>query len=247
MNYYVTREGRQYGPYSLADLQRYLAQGNIQPTDLARSEAMDQWVPVQQIVGNIAVPQPPPPPVSYGQVPVYGQGYSGAAVQPGMAPAGPVPPGLHWALVLLFGVLTCGIFTCIWIFVQAAFVNKLRTNSKPLVLYAIGMGGIFVGDVLAVLNDSGALALGGLMVLGCAVVLIVAHFSMKSALEEYYTRVEPYNLRLSGVMTFFFNTLYFQYHLGQIAEWKRTGVRPQRGVAYTQPELDAMRNRPPQG
>src|SRR5438094_631494 len=108
MNYFVTREGQQYGPYSLADLQRYLAQGNIQPTDMARSEGLDQWVPVQQIVGNIAVQQPPPPsPVNYGQVPVYSQGFAGAAAQPATGPAaGPIPPGLHWALVLVLSIVT---------------------------------------------------------------------------------------------------------------------------------------------
>ncbi|MBL0158625.1 MAG: DUF4339 domain-containing protein [Bryobacterales bacterium] len=71
MNYYVSRDGQQYGPYSLADLQRYLAQGNIQPTDLARSEALEQWLPVHQIVGNIDIQQAPPP--QLWPVPVYAQ------------------------------------------------------------------------------------------------------------------------------------------------------------------------------
>jgi hypothetical protein len=30
-------------------------------------------------------------------------------------------------------------------------------------------------------------------------------------------------LRLSAAMTFFFNILYFQYHLSRIAQWKKTG------------------------
>ncbi len=27
MNYFITRDGQQYGPYTLADLQRYVASG----------------------------------------------------------------------------------------------------------------------------------------------------------------------------------------------------------------------------
>ena len=41
---------------------------------------------------------------------------------------------------------------------------------------------------------------------------------------NYYNSVEPINLRLSGVMTFFFNILYLQYHMTRIARWKQTGI-----------------------
>jgi hypothetical protein len=140
MNYYVKRDGQQFGPYTLPDLQRYLAQGNIQPTDLGRSEGMDQWIPVQQIAGNISVQQPPPPSsVNYGQVPVYSRGPAGVAAQPALAPGGLIPPGLNWGLVLLFSVLTCGIFSLVWMFVEAAYAQKLRTRSTPMVFYAIGV------------------------------------------------------------------------------------------------------------
>jgi hypothetical protein len=42
MNYFISRDGTQYGPYTLADLQRYVASGNILVTDLARSEAISE-------------------------------------------------------------------------------------------------------------------------------------------------------------------------------------------------------------
>jgi len=254
MNYYVKRDGQQYGPYSLAELQRYLAEGNIQPADPARSEGMDHWVPAQQIAGNIAVPQPPPPPVNYGHVPVYSQGGAGAVAQTARSAAGPMPPGLHWAWVLVLAIVTLGIFSWIWMFVEAAYANKLRTNSKPLLFYCLGLPGFFIAGVLSATPD--LKGLGALMQIGAAILLICGHFSLKNALEEYYNSVEPINLQLSGVMTFFFNVLYFQYHLSKIREWKKTGVfdsgvpsfrdTPQRGVIYTPSELEAMRNRPPQ-
>ena len=36
----IKRDLNEYGPYTLADLQRYVAQGNIVMTDLARSEGI---------------------------------------------------------------------------------------------------------------------------------------------------------------------------------------------------------------
>ena len=41
-----------YGPYTLEDLQRYLASGNVLPTDLAKSEEMSDWLPVSQILAG---------------------------------------------------------------------------------------------------------------------------------------------------------------------------------------------------
>jgi hypothetical protein len=43
-------------------------------------------------------------------------------------------------------------------------------------------------------------------------------------MEEYYNTVENIGLSLSGGMTFFFNVIYFQYHINRIARWKKTGV-----------------------
>ncbi len=53
MKYYIQRQLNEYGPYTLADLQRYVAQGSILPTDLTRSEGMTEWTPVSQVIGNI--------------------------------------------------------------------------------------------------------------------------------------------------------------------------------------------------
>jgi drug/metabolite transporter (DMT)-like permease len=69
MNYFISREGTEYGPYTLADLQRYVASGNVLVTDLTRSEAMSEWVPVSQVIGNIPIPaaavmRPPEPRLS---------------------------------------------------------------------------------------------------------------------------------------------------------------------------------------
>src|SRR5437016_5419111 len=164
MNYWVSRSGQQYGPYSLADLQRYVASGNILPTDMARSESMNQWLPVSQIIsgggsqvqqspGPQQPGQPPAVPQNYGQQPIYSQPPGAMAPQPVAVQGGELPPGLHWALVLLIGVFTCGIFIYVWMFIQASFVKKIRPASNVLMLYAIGVAGFFAMGLLFVSRE----------------------------------------------------------------------------------------------
>jgi hypothetical protein len=246
MKYYIQRGINEYGPYTLADLQRYVAQGNIALTDLARSEAMTEWTPVSQIVGNIPVAPPPVPQPAVPAAavspatPSAGTVYSGApaavATAPAMAVPGPVPPDLHWALVLLIAFF-CSIFQLIWLFIEAAFVKKIKPDSNFLAFLITGIG-LFVGSIVFAyallivavsMNPNSpqppwaALIILSAGYLGGIVLWIMGIFKMRAALVEYYNTVEPINLRLSGVMTFFFSLFYFQYHFSRIASWKKTG------------------------
>ena len=54
-----------------------------------------------------------------------------------------------------------------------------------------------------------------------AIMWLVAAFNMRSSIEEHYYSKEPIGLSLNGVMTFFFNIYYFQYHFTRINEMKR--------------------------
>src|SRR5438105_14903488 len=119
MNYYIKRELQEYGPYTLADLQRYVASGNILLTDLTRSEGLTDWVPVSQVIGNIPVPAAAPQPSAAAP---------GAYAAPGMysAPAASQyapPPNLHWAVVLLLTFITCGLFALIWLIVEGVWLT----------------------------------------------------------------------------------------------------------------------------
>lgn len=89
MNYMIARDGQEYGPYSLGDLQRYVASGDISLNDMTRSEGMSDFMPVSQVIGTIPVP----PPATF--VPMAEA-----------MPEYPDPPNLHWGLVLLFSILT---------------------------------------------------------------------------------------------------------------------------------------------
>jgi uncharacterized protein DUF4339 len=246
MKYYIQRQLNEYGPYTLADLQRYVAQGSILLTDLTRSEGMTEWTPVSQVLGNIPV-QVPAATMQVPGSPTYGSAsggtgtvYSGTPSYAGQAvsatPGGPVPPDFHWALVLLVGFF-CNLFQLIWLFVEAGFVKKIDRESKAVALLAASLVTVMVAfviffssiDVNRDRHGPPAFLFPFFMIVISGVVLhLMAVFQMRSSIENYYNTVEPINLRLSGVMTFFFAVYYFQHHFSRIANWKRTGyLQPQ--------------------
>jgi GYF domain 2 len=219
MLYHVTRNGQNYGPYTLEDLQRYVASGNVLPTDLAKSDEMAEWAPVAQVLGSSIVPA----------APILAAPYGGDGMQtypPGVA-AYPDPPNLHWALVLLIGVFTCGLFIVVWDFVEAAWMRKVNPRSNAIFLYTAGiiLDVVLVGIRLYLMVLSGMQqkysALGAATFLIVFTLIVLARFDMRRHLEEHFNGPEPIGLSLSAVMTFFFGGLYFQYHFTRINELKR--------------------------
>jgi hypothetical protein len=242
MKYYIQRELNEYGPYTLADLQRYVAQGSIQLADLTRSEGMTDWVPVSQVIGNIPIPLAAGTAAgAYAGGTVYGGSgtvYEGSSAGFGvqsvpMQGTPIVPPDFHWGLVLLVGVFTCGLFFSAWMIVEAVFVRKIKPDSKGLMFVIIAVAGSYLGGFangfISAINHTNPQPLGHLITIVFAITFLVAAFHMRSDLEEYYNTVEPINLQLSGVMTFFFAIFYFQHHLSRIAQWKKTGTLAPQG------------------
>lgn len=147
---------------------------------------------------------------------------------------GPTPPDMHWAVVLILSWLTFGLAAVIWMFRQAAFVKKLDRGSRALALLVVSVLAMAcqVWLVLVMVRstsaDDAAVALGAVVILNLVIITIglIAVFAMRRSIVRYYNSVEPIDLKLSGLMTFFFNILYFQYHFSRIAEWKQTGRLP---------------------
>lgn len=244
MKYYIQRQLNEYGPYTLADLQRYVAQGSILLSDMTRSEGMTEWTPVSQVIGNIPIPAPMQPGYAPGAT-AYGGGtvYSGGENVYGGSSAGygaqavssfantPMPTDLHWALVLLITVFTCGLFGWAWLFVEAVYVRKLRSSSYGLLFSILGFSIWFIGACFNVYNrmTERTVSPNWLISIIAFAMVIVALFQMKSDLEDYYNTEEPIHLQLNGVMTFFFGILYFQHHFSRIAQWKKTGILAPQG------------------
>jgi GYF domain 2 len=214
MEYFIKRGEQKFGPYGLADLQKYVQSGNLVLEDLAQSEGMADWVPLSQVLGNI---------------PALAMATSGPGSSPVTAAEPelvPLPFNLHWLVVLILGLLTRQLFNLLWALVQGNWARKLSGDNKPLVLVAMYPAGMIAGILTVALarGTPGLTALGGLFMIGGAIVYLFGVFSIKAAMEEYYTSVENIGLQLSGVMTFFFSTVYIQYHINSIARWKKTGV-----------------------
>ena len=238
MNYFIKRDLNEYGPYSLSDLQKYVASGNILLTDLCRSEGLTEWVPVSQVIGNIPVPAAPQPAAPQpGAGTVYG-GSAGArayGAQAGYAaPVGqqyPPPPSLHWGIVLLLTFLTCGIFSMVWLVVEVLWIKKVKPDAKSVTYLTIAVvlwltvlvSGFYQGVMSAASGhpSPGLQGVSLLLNLGYIVMYLFAVFTMKSDLEEHFNSAEPIGLSLSGVMTFFFAVFYFQYHFNRINEMKQ--------------------------
>jgi hypothetical protein len=249
MNYQVSRGGQTYGPYTSEDLQRYVASGNILPTDLAKSEAMSDWIPVSQILSGqqsftSSVPDASglsPSVFSGGAAPVYGgpvYQQTGAATSALSNSTYPDPPNLHWLLVLVISLVTCGLFMPIWNIIVAVWLKKVQPNAISLYLYigavvlALIQGVLIVPVVLAQIGHSSGdtstvagvgSAIANLIGLLAWVVRLVARYSQRSALIEHFgvNGPEPIGLDVNPVMTFFFGGLYFQSLLTPIAEQKK--------------------------
>jgi uncharacterized protein DUF4339 len=242
LKYYIQRQLNEYGPYTLAGLQRYVAQGSILPTDMTRSEGMTEWTPVSQVIGNIPIPLAAGTAagayaggtVYGGSGTVYDGSTTGFGVQAVPMQGTPlVPPDFHWGLVLLIGICTCGLFFSAWMIVEAVFVRKIKPDSKGLMFVIIGVVGGYLGGFangfISAINHANPQPLGHLITMTTAIIFLVAAFQMRTDLEDYYNTIEPINLQLSGVMTFFFGIFYIQHHLSRIAQWKKTGILSPQG------------------
>jgi hypothetical protein len=229
MTYQVSRNGQIYGPYTLEDLRRYVASGNILLTDMAKSEDMPDWLPVAQILapagtagtsGYTEIPGAAIPTPAYAAPSTYPQA-SGVAY--------PDPPNLHWGLELLLGFFTCSLFVVVWNLVIASWANRVQPASKALMYY-------IAATVLIVLNLGSSWTvfiaishhahphhnfLGNLVGIATWIVRLIARFTLRDTLEQHFNGPEPLGLRLNPVMTFFFGGIYFQYKLNEINEMKQ--------------------------
>jgi Zn-dependent protease len=60
MSIYITRNGKQLGPYTVTEAQNLVLSGDLIDTDLAWQEGLANWIPLNQIPGFKFVPPPAP-------------------------------------------------------------------------------------------------------------------------------------------------------------------------------------------
>ncbi len=216
MSFLVSRDGQQFGPYTEENVRNYLAAGSLFPTDQIREESSPAWTTIGQLFQIPAIAPPMMPPQAFPAQPY-------AVPQQG----GIVPPNLHWLIVLLLSVTW--IFLFIWALVQASFARKIDPSSNAMWAFLLWIALSVVNFVMVFQNGLGTAAqnpsnLSSLLAVGSFVCLTVGAFSIRQSMLAYYNTVEPIQLQLSGVLTFFFGIFYLQYHMSRIARWKTTGI-----------------------
>lgn len=257
---WIAQNGQKSGPFAEDEVRRWIAEGRFGPDTLAWHKGMPEWVPLSSLFPEEAASPTPPPPVpkAAASAPAVfvaedrpGPTYSYDERAPAPSPSGasyashdddasetlsrrnlPAPPSLHWGLVFLFSILTLGIFTIVWPFIQANWVKKIDSDSKATTMLVAGLACLIVGEVISA--GSRRSGLGGLLSLAYYVLWYVSYFSMagsiKRKLAEYHLPVE-----IGGVTLFFFTTFYLQGQLSWISRWKETGSsnpKPPKGAFY---------------
>jgi hypothetical protein len=224
MTYQVSRNGQLYGPYTLEDLRRYVAAGNVLPGDMAKSEDMPEWATVAEVLG-MPVAAPPvyaAPAAGYAAAPAgYGAPVAGAVFQD--------PPNLNWGLELLLGFLTCGLFVVVWNLVIASWAKRVEPASKALLFYIIATVLILMnfgsswGAVIEISRHQPyhQNVIGSLITIVCWVIRLIARFSLRDTLEQHFNGPEPLGVRFNPVLVFFFGGIYMQYKLNEVNQIKQ--------------------------
>jgi Pilin (bacterial filament)/GYF domain 2 len=243
---WVGQDGKQQGPYDEADVRRWLAEGRFGRDAVAWRKGMPDWVPLATLFGEPAAAAPPPvapPPMASRPA-----SFSGTAPQPDDWVAAmdarrrdqqqtpdrnslPPPPSLHWGLVLLFTILTFGIFGIVWPFIQANWVRRVDGESNAKLMLGLSITCYFLGYFLIAAGTPspegdgahpGMVGFGVLLELVYFVLYVAAFFSMAGSIRRemaaYRVPVE-----IGGATLFFFNTWYLQGQLSWLARWQRTG------------------------
>lgn len=215
MEYRIKRGEQEFGPYTLSELQQYVQSGNVATSDMAQSEGSDEWIPVSAVLGDIPVAAS----VSVVDAPSY-------ATDPKYDN---LPPNLHWGWVLLIDIFTRQFFNMIWAMIQANWARKITGKNNAIVLISMYPAGIICGIVAVAIGkatggDEILSILGGILILAGSICLILGNYAIRDAIDEYYEKAENISSSLSGVMTFFFGTLYLQYHFNQLARLKKERV-----------------------
>jgi hypothetical protein len=122
------------------------------------------------------------------------------------------PPTLRWPFVLILSILTLGLFEDAWLLWQSRWAKRAEPSSRGTKLLVAGVLLFLIGAILSVLADLKSIA--GWVDLAGLVMSQVGNFSVKGSIEKHY------KVSLSGLMTIFFSSIYFQYHFDRLAQAK---------------------------
>ncbi|MDO8388297.1 MAG: hypothetical protein Q7T13_18110 [Polaromonas sp.] len=135
----------------------------------------------------------------------------------------PAPPKLHWSLLVLFTVMTFGIFLLVWMFIQSSWARKVDPGSQATAFFAGEMFLYMLSLVFAASSSSALKSLELPLLLGSCIPFYAGVYSIRRTMLDHYNKVEAIPLEISGAMTFFFGLLHLQYHMTRMAYAKTDG------------------------
>lgn len=221
---WIGAEEERRGPYTEATLRRWVNDGVLDANTLAWRDGMIYGLPLTTLLEQLrAAPSASVPPSSsaaYAAPTAESMGTHAAATRRTKRESLAQPPSLHWGLVLLFSVLSLGIFLIVWNFKQSAWVRKIDEDSRATAILIASIVGYSVGGMI---QDGGEMTGFGLIVMLASLALYYAAYvsmgiSMRRKLPEY--GVVP---QIGMVTLLLFNVFYLQAQMTWVARWKASG------------------------
>ena len=207
MKYLIRRGEQEFGPYAPEDIRNYLATGNIVSTDLAREENSAEWVAISAIT-ETAMP---------------------TSAIPALV-AWPIPPYLPWVVLAVLNVLIGAFFAVPWNLTQAWWAGKADPTCRAFRWYSLAAPfGIIFGLLqwtrafhLHLLSPDQS-GLSGLLLILYAIFSLLGRFELKAGIKHVFGDLGlPYE-DLSVLMTWFFGSIYLQFHMNRLRELYEAG------------------------
>jgi hypothetical protein len=155
------------------------------------------------------------------------------------SPQYPAPPLVHWSALLIVAIIAGVLFDRLlpdsaadfavtllwgaWVIYLCLWIRKLDANSKAFLWALASIAVALACDAFNLPQNPSSVMIWisyGLEISDFGLGIAVA-FVIRAELQDHYNNREPIGLHLGGVMTFFFSYLYFQYHLYEIAQFKK--------------------------
>lgn len=243
---WIAEHGERSGPFPVDDVRQWMTEGRYDAQTLAWRNGMPEWAPLYSLFPERpAAAAPPPQPPQPQPAAVFDTADRPSATHVLDEPTSayrpheesadidlPPAPSMHWGVVLLLGIVTLGIFTLVWPFIQASWVRKIDSDSKATLWLGLGVGCLVVGEGFSIGNPGSVL--GVLLTLAYVVLFIAAYFGMAGSIRRTLAQ-HGLPVEIGGVTLFFFNTLYLQGQLRWISHWQQTGAsqpRAPKGVFW---------------
>ena len=204
---HVSRAGQTLGPYATPQAEAFYLEGRLKPTDLVWKDGLADWIPAFELFKHLVPTSGLPPPVPSYDRAIPSEALVAASTQ---SIAVPPPPKLHWGLVLLFSVISVGIFFIVWMFIQSSWVKKIDSTSNAthqLIGYVVLL---VVGQIFTEVRSESLNGIGLLLIIASYVSFYFGIYSMRRSMLNRYAGNAALNFTLTSGMTFFFNVLYLQ-------------------------------------